>query len=172
MDLLYKAYSDAITSLYTPYYVNMGCMYTNQCAVCDEKFLHQFKHAKTCSKECKESYYKEYYEIQTTPIHKHVNGKCAEFRVVIDLAENGFDVYHATFPMAKFDIVAYNRETLLPLRVEVKSGYRSKTTGEVVRPTISHQENYFDILAVVLKSSRQIVYYDHDLIEIELETLK
>lgn len=137
--------------------------YTRTCEICSKKFLHTFKHTKTCSKECHD----ERVKFSTASnLPTNFLGKLHETQVCIDLGLKGYDVYYSFYPQQKYDLIIRNRKDGKLLIIEVKTGYRLRATNKVSHPKHTHSD--WDIMAIVIRASNEIVYFDKDRNVVEL----
>ena len=114
----------------------------------------------TCSRECQRQRVNKKlgllsYGENVMPTNKV--GRLHELKVVNDLATLGFDVYSSDFPQQLYDIVIISRKTHKTYIVEVKTGYKNDK-GNVTRPI--HPHDKYDILAIFVKNTGEIQYYD------------
>ena len=128
---------------------------TRQCEICPEIFSTKRATKKYCSQRCASRAYNE--KRGFIPAYSSVSsgtvGAIGELRVCVDLMSKGLDVFRSQSPNAKSDLIFIVGR--LCYRVEVKTGYRNKLTGEIFMP---RPRFAFDVLAVALPN--EIVYLD------------
>jgi len=87
-------------------------------------------------------------------------GAVSEMAAAIDLMKRGYEVFRALSPACSCDLIALGPSG--PLRVEVRTGYRSPVSGALVfaRNTASrgHGEDALDHYAVVIGYGAEIAY--------------
>lgn len=90
-------------------------------------------------------------------ISKVSTGAASELVVAVDLIKRGYYVYRNVAPAGPCDLVAIRKGGTNVMRVEVKTGYKTKA-GEI-RPTKTAQirDDDYDVLAFVYEND---VYYD------------
>lgn len=97
------------------------------------------------------------YGYYTKSLPNNFLGRMNEYKVMLDLAMKGYDVFSAVFPQQHYDLVIYERTTGEITKVEVKTGYM-RENGKVTVPKHRHKD--WDIMAVVIQAKNSIVYFD------------
>jgi len=128
--------------------------------MCTKEFQHKFEHTKACSDTCRKQRRDETYGFKKRTMPNLVVGKYHELKVVMDLVEKQYDVYPAMFPQALCDLIVVSRKTKQLLRIEVKTGYRSKITNHVISPGVEKQKGFHDVLAIAIRSTNEVIYRD------------
>jgi hypothetical protein len=85
-------------------------------------------------------------------------GRLHEYKVMLDLALKGYDVFPSAFPQSHYDIIIYERSSGEIKKVEVKTGYM-RENGKITTPKHTHSD--WDIMAIVLQVQQKIVYINN-----------
>ena len=144
--------------------------YDHTCAICKKDFVNSQPGTRTCSPQCKTERKNNYYGCYSKEgdgIGSQKGGKVHELLVCCELVKAGYDVYYQLTPQCKHDVTLLHRKTDKLIRLEVKTGYRSET-GKVIAPKHAHS---FDVMAVLLKNTKEILYFNKDYKPLKLEDL-
>lgn len=121
------------------------------CLICGNSFIEIIKDQKYCSKPCRIKSNKQDNGWDNT-ITTGTKGAIGEMFVCNDLLLRGYHVFRAISPSCVCDLVAIKQNKIL--RVEVTNGYQYQ--GKLRYP--KHEEDRYDIMAVVLFGKKEIVY--------------
>lgn len=86
-------------------------------------------------------------------------GAIGELRVAVDLMQRGFEVFRAISPSCSCDLAVLHAGGLL--RIEVRTGYKNKSTGKIVTNTPRNPDRY-DVHAIVVGDS--VTYIPEDVL--------
>lgn len=128
------------------------------CEVCNQTFNNIRRTKKTCSDECQRTKMRKKSGVYSKNLPSNFLGRLHEYKVMLELALKGYDVFPAAFPQSHYDILAFERSTGIIKKVEVKTGYM-RENGQVTIP--QHRHNEWDIMAVVIQSEQKIVYFNN-----------
>ena len=108
------------------------------------------RRAKYCSDTCREIDARGNYHVAnaTLGISPGTVGAMGELLVSVDLMRRGYDVFRALSPNCACDLAVVAAEGLI--RIEVRTGYRSRTGSLHYSHNKPGQECRYDIMAVVL----------------------
>lgn len=123
-------------------------------------WVNSYQRRKYCSFECKDNspnpkVYKKKVRAYFGEIETRYAGAASEFFVLADLSLRGWDVYRALSSGSKYDLVV-EKDGLI-LKIEVRSGWRILTDGEIGFSTKSLGEP--DIFAVVTDEGKSVDYF-------------
>lgn len=111
-------------------------------------------HQTFCSKKCRVLDYRQK-SYEKSP-YQHLNtgmiGAINELLVAADLTLNGLHVFRATSQACPYDLIVEYQNQLL--RIQVKQGYKNKTTGNIADPPCKSD---YDVLALVFYD-RSVIY--------------
>jgi hypothetical protein len=132
------------------YYTKHPYYKEHKCVSCGESFMAKMYNSKYCFK-CIVSKQTPYKNLKTGTV-----GAIGEIMVSADLMKKGYEVFRALSPSCSCDIAILQNKKLL--RVEVKTGY--KNPDEKITPfnSLKTKEKKFDILAIVIHRTNEIVY--------------
>lgn len=107
-----------------------------------------------CSDACVKNYKLLMGRRKRPPHNTAIVGAMSELTVALDLLERGFHVFRSVAPVSLCDFVIVKPGDT-PQRVEVKTAYKSPTTGTLTHPKADPAT--YDILALVVQH-REITY--------------
>ena len=138
--------------------------YNLKCELCRKDFIHSQGNTKTCSAVCRnERAAKMNGRYTDKSISGGTVGAISEMMVGADLMKKGYVVFRALSPACFCDVIAIKGKNTL--RVEVRTGYKSKT-GKVSFPTNAHGD--IDIWGIYERAINKCFYFDTNLKEIKL----
>lgn len=130
--------------------------YSKQCVVCDTSFKSVQPNAKYCDKKCERFFYgKKHGRLMEDNIPTGTVGAISELRVASHLMSIGLSVFRAMSPQCACDLIVMENKGKT-YRVEVKTGYRSPASGNIVHPKTTNDN--FDFLAVFIRKEDKIFY--------------
>jgi len=135
-------------------------MYSLNCVICREDFDHSQGNTKTCSLECRrERAAKITGRYSDRSISTPTVGAMSEMVVSVELMEKGYAVFRSLSPACVCDlvIISSKQKDWFPIRVEVRTGYRSET-GNIYFPKSEKDKDRQDIFAIYVRNEKKVFY--------------
>lgn len=134
----------------------------DNCVVCQTPIrnLRRRHGAMFCQAECSREHARRQFQIlnpsTSVKLSTVTTGAAHELFVAADLMFRGYAVFRALSGSCECDLAILTSDRRL-LRVEVTTGYYTQT-GKIVSPKNEQDGLKFDVLAIVVKTDRKIIY--------------
>ena len=127
-----------------------------KCIQCGKSLKGLHRNRKFCSDTCRATVAMQTYRERNPKslVGKGTVGAISEYRIIADLLNKGYEVFHSCCPNSSCDLAILKDEKLL--RIEVTTGWYSGNGNIHYAP---HKPNNFDTIAIVLPN--EILYKPH-----------